>query len=174
MSYNFSQNGDNYNQYRNEFMPYIVDEDRWYTYNYLNAGTERHACGIINRISDDHKLLFVSGGSLFWHDDRGGLSCCSEYDSHHAASFDLTSNPSSWNYTMSGTIRESNLRFTSISPYEGYIFQWGGGVNKWWIWDERKEDFIITNHIKYPRESVRYEFSVASIPKTSPMVKNCL
>ena len=74
---------------------------------------------------------------------------------------------------MVGTVRETNLEYASISPYEGYIFKWGGGTGAWWIWDERREDFIITTR-EYPRDANRYDISVASIPKTFPMVQNCL
>ena len=172
MCHYFSANGDNYNNYRNEFFAYNYDADQWDLNSYLANGKERHTCGIIKRISDDHKLLFMTGGALFWHDSRGRLS--SSYDNYHGAQYDLTNYPSgSWNYTMAGTIREENVKFASISPYEGYIFKWGGGDDRWWIWDELRQDFRMTTS-KYPRDSTRYEFSAASIPKSSPMVKNCL
>ena len=139
----------------------------------MPVAREQHTCGIIKRISDEHKILFVTGGYFVWHNSDGAYPY-NHYTHYHAMSYDLTTYPDSWNYTMTGTVRENPLeQYASISPYEGFIFRRTGGTGSWWIWDERKEDFSKTSS-DYPRESNRDQFSVATIPKTSPMVKNCL
>ena len=134
-----------------------------------------HTCGVLKRINDDHKILFVTGGWFTYHQDEGYyIHDDYQYDGlYHGMYYDLTLSPDSWNYTMVGTVREHNLEYASISPYEGFVFKNGGGTQGWWIWNERRQDFDRT-FSEYPMDSNRHELSVASIPKTSPMVENCL
>ena len=172
MSFTYSHSSKDCNKYRHEFFTLDYQRDNWEFYNYMRLGRERHTCGIIKRVRDEHKILFVSGGLIVYHRSNDCTEPYDDWTNGHAMSYDLTTYPSDWNETMRGTIREQNLEFTKISPYEGFIFKWGGGATDWWIWDVNKEDFVKTTS-EYPRDSVRHEFSVATIPKSSPFIKNC-
>ena len=55
-----------------------------------DIGRERHACGVIKRVSDENQLLFVTGGRKI-----RDYTCCSDYTTSSSYSgfyFDLTTN----------------------------------------------------------------------------------
>jgi len=70
---------------------------------------------------------------------------------------------------MEGTIGVEH-QFVKTSPYGGVVFGWDP-VN-WWIWDETKNSFYEnTNSRTNPTRT--YHVS-AGIPKSSPLVNNCV
>jgi len=163
----------NYHKWRYEVFVYDYNANTWNHWTNMPVAREKHTCGIIKRISDEHKILFFTGGWFVYQNSDGPLPY-NDYDFYHAMQYDLTNYPdTSYNYTMVGTIKEIQLEYAIVSPYEGFIFKWAGGTTSWWIWDERREDFLRPAD-EFPRDSNRDQISVAAIPKTSPMVQNCL
>ena len=132
-------------------------------------GREKHACGVIKRLADDHRLLFYTGGTIV----RSSLSYLSSYTtstSYNAFYWDLTDN-TGWT-SFPGAYNTQDMEFVKISPYEGYIFNWSPSLSltNWHVWDEHSFKFYRSTQ---ERLSLREDFTVAGIPKSSPFLTNC-
>ena len=128
-------------------------------------GRERHACGLIKWLSNDHKILFYTGGRKY-------TSYGSDYTystSYDAYFYDLQE--SNW-HSFEGVHGAMDMEFVKTSPYEGFIFNFSPSESlmNWYIWDEYKYKFYQS---KTERLSLRRENTVAAIPKTSPLLENC-
>ena len=143
----------------------ILDNSKWFS---SALGRERHACGIIKKIKDDHKILFYTGGQIF-----KSASYASTYigtTSYNAYYYNLTDS-TGW-HSFTGAAGQWNMEFVKSSPYEGYIFNWSPtlSLTNWYVWDEYA---FKLNQNKNERLSLREEFTVAGIPKSSPFFTNC-
>ena len=119
-------------------------------------------------MNDNHRLLFYTGGTILR--SASYESVYTKSTSYNAFYWDLTEN-SGW-FRFTGTVDTQNMEFVKISPYEGYVFNWSPSVSltNWFVWDEYNIEFYRN---KPERLSRRSEFTVASIPKSSPFLTKC-
>ena len=91
-----------------------------------------------------------------------------DYDAKY---YDLTTN-NYW-YSLTGAPGKMDMEFVRTSPYEGYIFNFSPSISltNWYVWDEYRFQFY--QSFKEKRLSLRREFTVAGIPKSSPFLNNC-
>ena len=129
-----------------------------------------HACGILKRLSDDNQVLFFTGGLINY---RPGQTRTGRYTgtSYSSKLFNLQTG----SYSSLAGITNSGQRakFVNISPYEGFIFgeyYYNDGYYTWYIWNAKTQNFDLS---KIKRDTIRREVATASIPISSPMVKNC-
>ena len=90
--------------------------------------------------------------------------------SYNAYYWDLTDNTGWTRFT--GAVNTQNMEFVKTSPYEGFIFNWSPSMSltNWYVWDEYSFKFY--RHTQ-ERLSLRHEFTVAGIPKSSPFLTKC-
>ena len=112
-------------------------------------------------ISNDHKFIFYTGGEPF-DSNRNGRFNDGGYDAFY---FDISGN-SGW-HSLAGTTGANNVDFVNTSPYTGFAFYPSTSL---WIWDEFSNKFYSNSDT---RITFRYRAAVASIPKSSPFVKDC-
>ena len=132
----------------------------------IALGRERHACGIMKKIEDDNKILFYTGGTKIKY-TGSDYTGSSSYDAYY---YDLTAS-TGW-HSFTGATGQMNMEFVRTSPYEGYIFNWSPtlSLTNWYVWDEYAFKFQRNEN---ERLSLRQEFTVAGIPKSSPFLTKC-
>ena len=135
--------------------------------NHVGHGRERHACGCLRKIKNENWILFYTGGNIRNPSSGYSYTGSSGYESFFV---DLDNNDG-WNY-MKGTLGATNIQFVRTSPYNGFAFNYSPylSTTNWYVWNEYKMNFFQNTH---KRLSLRREFAVAGIPKSSPYVKNC-
>ena len=122
-------------------------------------------------MADDHRLLFYTGGvirkSASYDTNEPEYTTNSYYNAFY---WDLTDN-TGWT-SFPGAYNTQNMEFVKISPYEGYIFNWSPSLSltNWHVWDEHSFKFYRSTQ---ERLSLREDFTVAGIPKSSPFLTNC-
>ena len=120
----------------------------------------------MKKIEDDNKILFYTGGTIVRY-TGSVFTGSSSYDAYY---YDLTAD-TYW-HSFTGATGQMNMEFVRTSPYEGYIFNWSPtmSLTNWYVWDEYAFKFVRNEN---ERLSLRQEFTVAGIPKSSPFLTNC-
>ena len=119
-------------------------------------------------MSDDHRLLFYTGGNIL--KSASYQSTYTSSSTYNAFYWDLTDN-SGWT-SFQGAYNTQNMEFVKISPYEGYIFNWSPSLSltNWYVWDEYSFKFYRNTQ---ERLSLIDQFTVAGIPRSSPFLTKC-
>ena len=131
------------------------------------VGHAGHACGIIRKLKNDNRMIFFGGGRHVYQSKYGGGSAVGS--GYNDKRWDLD-DESFWR-NVSGLEAIDGLywnSFENLTPYEGFIFS--NGI-LWHIWNATAFQF---EPAPTERDTGRTYFATANIPKTSPMVKNCL
>ena len=119
-------------------------------------------------MSDDHRLLFYTGGNIL--KSASYQSTYTTSSTYNAFYWDLTDD-NGW-YSFPGAYNTQDMEFVKISPYEGYIFNWSPSLSltNWYVWDEYSFKFYRNTQ---ERLSLIDQFTVAGIPRSSPFLTKC-
>ncbi|XP_023348001.1 uncharacterized protein LOC111716755 isoform X2 [Eurytemora carolleeae] len=136
--------------------------------NEMPAERSAFGCTIIRRAKDDKRMLVISGGH------GGGVTDFSYWTF-------MDTNKYSWNILVSDSAAVSYAHILQLSSREFYLFESQSGpdagyTNYWYYWQDNSiegNENVIQKYQKN-RQSPRQFFAVASIPRSSLILGNCV